>query len=142
MPQYWLMKTEPGDYSWSDLKQDGEAGWDGVKAPAARRNLSRMKPGDLALIYHTGTERAAVGVAEVTSLPYPDPEQPEGSSPVVNVAWRQDLSRPVTLKEIKESGLFPDWDLVRLPRLSVVPVSEPQWQKVMEWGRGEEYCIK
>ncbi len=133
MPQYWLLKTEPGDYAWSDLKRDGEADWDGVKAPAAQRNLSRMTPGDLVLIYHTGKERAAVGVAEVTSLPYPYPEQPDERYRVVDVVWRQDLPRPVTLKEIKDSGLFPEWDLVRLPRLSVVPVSEAQWQKVMDW---------
>jgi predicted RNA-binding protein with PUA-like domain len=133
MIQYWLLKTEPADYSWSDLKRDGNADWDGVKAPAAQQNISRMVPGDLALIYHTGTERAAVGIAEVTTLPYPDPEQPDGRYRVVDLAWRQELPRPVTLKEIKDSGLFPDWDLVRLPRLSVVPVSEAQWLKIMEW---------
>lgn len=132
MAQYWLLKTEPGDYSWSDLKRDGETEWDGVKAPAARRNLVRMKPGDLVLIYHTGSERAVRGVAMVTGLPYPDAEQPHGGI-LVNVAWKRDLPRPVSLKEIKDSGLFPDWELVRLPRLSVVPVSVAQWQKVMEW---------
>ncbi len=135
IPAYWLLKTEPGDYSWNDLKKDGQADWDGVRAPAAQRHISRMKPGDLALIYHTGTERAAVGVAEVTALPYPDPGDLTGRYQVVNVASRQDLPRPVTLKEIKDSGLFPDWELVRQPRLSVVPVSRQQWHKIIEWSR-------
>jgi predicted RNA-binding protein with PUA-like domain len=133
MPDYWLLKTEPGEYSWADLKRDGAADWDGVRAPAAQRNLALMKPGDLALIYHTGKERAVIGVAEVTSLPYPDPGTPGKRLLLVDVAPRQELPRPVTLKEIKDSGLFPDWDLVRLPRLSVLPVSREQWETVMAW---------
>lgn len=133
VPDYWLLKTEPEEYSWADLKRDGAADWDGVRAPAARRNLSQMKPGDLAFIYHTGRERAVVGVAEVTSGPYPDPGDPAGRLMLVDLAPRQELPRPVTLKEIKESGRFPDWDLVRLPRLSVVPVNREQWEAVMKW---------
>lgn len=138
MPDYWLLKTEPEEYSWVDLKRDGTADWDGVRAPAAQRNLALMKPGDLALIYHTGKERAAVGVAEVAGRPYPDPESPGGNLLLVDLRPRFELPRPVTLKEIKDSGLFPGWELVRLPRLSVVPVTREQWDTVMAWSREKE----
>ena len=124
----WLLKTEPEEYSWDDLVSDGETVWDGVRAPAAQRNISLMETGDLVFIYHTGRERAIRGIGEVIGSPnYGNGEQ------VFKVAMRRALSRPVTLKEIKESGLFPDWKLVRLPRLSVIPVSNKQWEIIMEW---------
>ncbi len=87
-----------------------------------------MKPGDKALIYHTGKERRIVGIAEITSLPY---YKPTSSEPLIKVAAREELPTAVTLKTIKDSGSFKDWDLVRLPRLSVVPVSETQWNYVL-----------
>ncbi len=133
MPAFWLLKTEPEDYSWDDFVREGKAVWDGVKAPAALSNLSRMNPDDLAFVYHTGKERSVVGIARVTGLPYPDPQKKDPRLLVVNLIPREKLPRPVTLKEIKNSGLFPEWELVRLPRLSVMPVSREQWEKVLEW---------
>lgn len=132
----WLLKTEPEEYSWDDLVRDGETVWDGVRAPVAQHNISLMETGDLVFIYHTGRERAIRGMGEVTVSPYAveDMGKSDRKEKVFKVAARQALSRPVTLKEIKESGLFPDWELVRLPRLSVIPVSNKQWEKIMEWG--------
>ncbi len=129
---HWLLKTEPDEYAWDDLVKESETVWDGVRAPAAQRNISRMKAGDLVFIYHTGRERAIRGIGEITSSPYTAPGK-SGNEQVFKVTARQALSRPVTLKEIKESGLFPDWELVRLPRLSVMPVSDAQWETVMHW---------
>lgn len=126
---YWLLKTEPDDYSWDDLVLDREAIWDGVKAPLAIKNIKDMQLGDLAFIYHTGKERAVVGIAEITSHPYYDEEYKE---------WRfklrpvKKLPNTVTLKQIKEEGRFSEWDLVKLPRLSVVPVDSLQWEYIID----------
>lgn len=132
---YWLLKTEPQEYSWGDLKREGEITWDGVNAPVALKNLSRMKVGEGVLIYHTGRERAVVGTAEVTAAAFPDPVAQDPRLLVVRVRAANSLPRPVTLKEIKDSDRFPDWELVRLPRLSVVPVDSEQWETVLQWGR-------
>ena len=137
MPRFWLLKTEPDDYSYDDLLRDGVVRWDGVKAPQAQKNLALINKGDGAFIYHTGKERAVVGVARITSEPYTDPDIRTGKYLVVDVTAGEKLHRKVTLKEIKESNLFPQWDLVRLPRLSVVPVDETQHRFVLKWGRGE-----
>ncbi|MEQ8236493.1 MAG: EVE domain-containing protein [Syntrophomonadaceae bacterium] len=127
---FWLLKTEPDEFSWEDLSRDKEAVWDGVKAPAAIKNIRRMQPGDLAFIYHTGKERRIVGIGEITSLPYADPLNKEL---VFKIIPRQELPNGVTLANIKKSGMFAEWDLVRLPRLSVMPVSEAQWDLVIKW---------
>lgn len=127
----WLLKTEPEEYSFSDLEQAGRDVWDGVKNPTALRNLRAMAPGDLAFIYHTGQERAVVGVAEVVSYPYPDPRADDPRYVVVDVRARERLPRPVTLAEIKRDPAFAGWELVRLPRLSVLPVSEAHWQRII-----------
>jgi predicted RNA-binding protein with PUA-like domain len=123
----WLLKTEPQEYAWEDLVKEKETIWDGVRAPAARRHISRMSPGDIVFIYHTGKERAIRGIGEITC-------SGKGEQ-VFKVAARRALPRPVTLKQIKESGLFPDWELLRLPRLSVVPVNAAQREKILEWGQ-------
>lgn len=130
----WLLKTEPDEYSWADLIRESEAVWDGIKAAPAIKNLKQMQPGDPVYIYHTGKERRIVGTAEVTSFPY---VSPAGDETLIRIAARQELPQAVTLTNIKNSGLFSDWDLVRLPRLSVVPVSESQWEWVMEMGTME-----
>lgn len=127
---YWLLKTEPNDYSWTDLCREKEAIWDGVKAPAAIKNIKEMKPGDLAFIYHTGKERAIIGIAKIVSSPYLNPETNEL---VFKLAPVEKLPKDVTLKQIKESGMFADWDLVRLPRLSVMPVNQKQWENIIKW---------
>lgn len=130
MNSFWLLKTEPEDYSWNDLIQEKEAVWDGVKAPAAIKNMKLMKPGDLAFIYHTGKERRIVGIAEVSTFPYINPDNGGVEFKIKPV---KELTAAVTLKRIKESGLFQDWDLVRLPRLSVMPVSKQQWDLIIHW---------
>ena len=134
---YWLLKTEPDCYAWDDLARDKSATWDGVSNALALKHLRAMKKGDLALVYHTGDERAAVGVAEVTSAPYPDPKGGDDRLVVVDVRPRQKLAQPVTLSEIKADPAFDGWDLVRNGRLGVMPVPEPMWRRVMELSGAE-----
>ncbi len=130
----WLLKTEPEEYSWQDLKKEGSTAWDGVKAPAALKNMRSMKKGDEVFIYHSGKEKAVVGTGLVTVEAYPDPEQEDVRRVVVEIKAEKTILRPVTLADIKQSNLFQDWALVRQPRLSVVPVNTDQWNKIIEWG--------
>jgi predicted RNA-binding protein with PUA-like domain len=132
MPNYWLLKTEPDDYSYDDLARDKRTVWDGVSNNLALKYLRGIRKGDRALIYHTGDERRLVGVAQVVSDPCPDPEQNDAKLVVVDVKPQKRLKRAVTLDEIKSCQEFADFDLVRLPRLSVMPVREEQWEKLME----------
>ncbi len=126
----WLLKQEPSDYSWRDLVRDGATRWNGVHNPLALQNLRRMAPRDLALFYHTGTERAAVGLVIVTSTPRPDPDDPRGSW-TVDVRPSRPLLRPVTLAELKVDPALEGFALLRLPRLSVVPVSQTEWARIL-----------
>jgi predicted RNA-binding protein with PUA-like domain len=132
----WLLKTEPGDYSWAQLEKAGRARWDGVRNPAALRNLAAMKAGDRVLVYHTGDEKAVVGVAEVVRAAYPDPKYPDGKLVVVDVEARSKLARPVALAEIKALAEFRDSPLVRQGRLSVVPLTAAQWKAIEALCRG------
>jgi predicted RNA-binding protein with PUA-like domain len=132
----WLLKTEPADYSWDELERAGRARWDGVRNPAALRNLGAMKPGDRVLVYHTGDEKAVVGIAEVVRAAYPDPKYPDGKLVVVDLAPRARVARPVTLAEIKALAEFRDSPLVRQGRLSVVPITAAQWKAIERRGRG------
>jgi len=127
----WLLKTEPGAYSYSDLERDGGTVWDGVKNPAALKNIRGMKAGDPVIIYHTGSERAAVGIARVTRAAYPDPAGRDPRMVVVDLAPKRRLVRPVSLDEIKTLAAFASSPLVRQGRLSVVPLTTAQW-KVFE----------
>ncbi len=129
----WLLKTEPSEYSFEDLQKEGTTAWDGVKAPAALKNMRQMKTGDEVLIYHTGSERAVVGTGRVVGEAYPDPEKNDDRYIVVDIAAGKPLERPVTLSAIKKSNQFPDWELTRQPRLSVVPVSREQWDVLTAW---------
>jgi predicted RNA-binding protein with PUA-like domain len=131
----WLLKTEPTDYSWDVLEKAGRARWDGVRNPAAIRNLAAMKPGDRLFVYHTGDEKAVVGVAEVVRAAYPDPKYPDGKLMVVDIEARARLARPVTLAEIKALAEFRDSPLVRQGRLSVVPITAAQWKAIEARGR-------
>ena len=126
----WLLKTEPGDYNYGALEKAGRARWDGVRNPAAIRNLAAMKPGERVFVYHTGDEKAVVGTAEVTRSAYPDPKYPEGKLLVVDIEARGRLARPVTLAEIKALAEFRDSPLVRQGRLSVVPLTAAQWKAI------------
>lgn len=128
---FWLLKTEPNTYSFDDLERDGSTTWDGVANNTALIHLRAMKSGDLALIYHTGDERRAVGIAEITSAPYPDPKADNPKLVVVDLRPIERLTNPVTLAEIKSDPFFADFVLVRQARLSVMPVSAEQWQRIL-----------
>jgi len=131
MPQYWLLKTEPSDYSYADLNRDGQTVWDGVSNNLALKHLRTIKTGDLAFLYHTGKERALVGIAEVTSDPYPDPKKSDAKLVVVDVKAKEALPQSVSLAGVKADSEFSDFALVRLPRLSVMPVTPPQWNRLL-----------
>jgi predicted RNA-binding protein with PUA-like domain len=127
---YWLLKTEPGCYSWADLQRDKKTAWDGVTNALALKHIRAMKKGDVALIYHTGNERAAVGVADVTSDPYPDPKEDDERLVVADVKAKRKLASPVSLAVIKADPAFAGWDLLRNSRLSVMPVPEKMWKHI------------
>ena len=129
---YWLLKSEPQEYSYTDLEREGRAVWNGVKNPLALKYLRTMKPTDQALIYHTGKERQVVGIAEIVSLPYPDPRLDDQKLVVVDIQPVRSLSLPVTLAQLKQSGNFTDFDLIRIPRLSIVPVAAEYWQQILQ----------
>lgn len=128
--QYWLAKTEPDSFSYADLQRLGHDRWNGVRNFAALKHMKHMNKGDLVFIYHTGKEKSIVGVAEIVSTPYPDPSEQDNRYIVVDVEPRYPLTRPVTLKEIKANTAFQDWELVRLSRLSVMPVAKEHWELV------------
>lgn len=129
---YWLLKTEPDNYSYFDLEREGSTVWDGVNNSLALKHLRMMVPGDLALIYHTGKERQIMGIAEIVSPPYADPALNDAKRVVVDIKAIKRVSQPLTLAQIKQDGNFIDFDLLRLPRLSVVPVSEVYWRRLQE----------
>jgi predicted RNA-binding protein with PUA-like domain len=131
----WLLKTEPTDYSYDRLEQEGRTRWDGVRNPAALKNVRAMKPGDRAFLYHTGKEKAVVGVVEVVTAAYPDPEANSAKLVVVDIEPRERLGRSVTLAELKALPAFAGSPLVRQGRLSVVPLTADQWRTIEEWGR-------
>ena len=128
----WLLKTEPDCYAWGDLVRDKRTVWDGVTNALALKHIRTMKKGDAALIYHTGDERAAVGIAEIISAPYADPKQDEEKLVVMDLKPKRKLPNPVTLSEIKADKSFAGWDLLRNGRLSVVPVPDAAWDRLME----------
>lgn len=128
---YWLLKTEPEKYSYFNLERDGSTVWDGVNNPLALKHIRNMLIGDLAMIYHTGKERQIMGIAEVVTQPYADPTLNDPKRVVVDIKALRRVSLPLQLSQIKQSGHFPDFDLLRLPRLSVVPVSEFYWQELI-----------
>jgi predicted RNA-binding protein with PUA-like domain len=130
MLNHWLLKTEPSTYSFADLELEKRAVWDGVANALALKHLRSMKRGDLAFIYHTGDEKQIVGIAEVTSDPYPDPKENDPKLAVVDLKPRERLPRPVTLAEVKASEEFQDFELVRMGRLSVMPVSDSRWRRL------------
>jgi predicted RNA-binding protein with PUA-like domain len=129
---HWLLKTEPATYAYDDLVRDKKTTWDGVTNALALKHIRAMKKGDLVLIYHTGGERAAVGVAEVVSAPYPDPKADDEKLVVVDLKPKRKLKSPVTLDAIKADEAFAGWDLLRISRLSIVPTPEAMWQRMMK----------
>jgi predicted RNA-binding protein with PUA-like domain len=135
LAQKWLFKSDPETYSFDDLEREGETVWDGVSNNLALKHLRSVGKGDSVLIYHTGEERAVVGIAEVLSDAYPDPKQKDSRLVVVDIKAVKRLQRPVSLDEIKKQPSLKNFALVRLPRLSVMPVSESQWEKLLALGK-------
>jgi len=129
--QKWLFKSDPETYSFYDLEREGQTVWDGVSNNLALKHLRSVGKGDSALIYHTGEERAIVGIAEVLRDAYPDPKQKDSRLVVVDIKAVKRLWHPVSLDEIKKQPSLKDFALVRLPRLSVMPVSENQWAELL-----------
>lgn len=129
---YWLMKTEPHDYSWEALIEDGVAAWDGVRNHQAARNMRAMQKGDRAFFYRSVTEPAVVGVMEIARGAYEDPEDPRQSFVLVDVAPVRPVRREVTLKEIKAEPRLQHLALVRQSRLSVSPVDDGAWRLICE----------
>ena len=126
----WLFKEEPETYSFADLERDGSTTWSGVTNALAQKHLRAIKKGDRVLFYHTGKEKAVVGVMEATADPSPDPTDDAGQRVVVTVKPLRKLKTPVTLAAIKADKAFAGWELVRIARLSVMPVPEELWKKI------------
>jgi predicted RNA-binding protein with PUA-like domain len=127
---YWLLKTEPDTFSWTDLQKDGKAVWDGVRNFQARKNLKVMKEGDSAFIYHTGDEKAIVGISTVTREGYPEPKAPDWVA--VNLAPFKALAKPVSLSQVKQDKILQKMVLARVARLSVQPVTKEEFDRVLE----------
>lgn len=128
----WLFKEEPEHYSYEDLERDKRTIWDGVSNALARKYLRQIQVGDEVLYYHTGKEKAIVGEMRVVSVPRTEGNSSDPQAVVVEVEAVRRLRKAVPLARIKNDKALADWDLVRLPRLSVMPVTEEQWQRVQE----------
>jgi predicted RNA-binding protein with PUA-like domain len=135
MANRWLFKTEPSVYSFQQLEKDKKTMWDGVKNNLALKNIKDINKGDPILIYHTGDEKAAVGVARALSDAYPDPSQKNPKLLVVDIEAVKPLPRPVTLAEVKANKKLANFDLVRLSRLSIMKVSDDQWNVIEQMAK-------
>ena len=129
MARHWVLKTEPSEYGYSDLVRERRTRWEGVSNPVALKHLRSMQEGDEVMIYHTGNEKALVGLARVASAPYPDPS--DAKLVVVDVEPARPLPKAVPLAAIKAEPAFAELGLVRVPRLSVVPVEPAQWRQLL-----------
>ena len=132
MVNYWLVKQEPNDYNYDNLSKEGKTMWDGVHNNFALKNISKMKQGDLAFFYHSGKEKQIVGVIEIISNPYSNPNENNARFLVVDVKPNFKLDNPVTLSKIKSMDIFKEWHLVKISRLSVMSVSKNIWDKIIE----------
>src|SRR5216684_1286790 len=130
---FWLFKQEPSCFSFADLERDGQTTWDGISNAAALKNLRAAKKGDQVYFYHTGDEKAVIGVMEVASDPRPDPENEKGV--VLDVKFVKRLKNPVSLAAIKADEEFAAWELVRISRLSVMPCPPALWKKIEEMSK-------
>lgn len=129
---YWLLKTEPSIYSFEDFQADGCTMWDGIRNPQALLYIRSMKNGERVLIYHSGDERRIVGTGTIDGDPYADPDAGDPKLTVVDICVGERVSTPVTLSQVKADPLFADSVMVRQPRLSVIPISDEQWQQLAE----------
>ena len=128
----WLFKTEPLSYSWDDLERAGKATWDGVANPQALSNLKQAKTGDPVFIYHTGSEKSVVGLARIVREAYPDPRSKDPRMVVVDIEPVKRLPKAVPLSAVKLRPDLASFPLVRLPRLSVMPVTDSEWTAILE----------
>ena len=127
---YWLLKEEPKNYSFDILEREKNTTWDGIKNNLALKYIKQIKKGDELFIYHSGMEKLIIGIAKATSKPYPDPNNEKLL--VFNIKVKKRLKRTISLKEIKSNSIFKDFELVRLPRLSVMPVSQKYWNYIIK----------
>lgn len=132
---YWLLKTEPTTYSWADLVRDGGTGWDGVRSFPGRLHLRAMRPGDHALIYHSGDDKSVMGVAEITSEAFADTSADEGDWSMVNVKPLRALARPVTLGALKSERGLAGMQMLKQSRLSVCPCTTEEFKLIVQMGR-------
>lgn len=131
MARHWILKTEPSEYGFADLVRDRRTRWEGVSNAVALKHLRSMLEGDDAFIYHTGNEKSLIGLARIASAPYADPSRRDPRLVVVDIEAGKPLPRQVSLAEIKADPAFHDLGLVRLSRLSVVPVEPGQWKRLL-----------
>ena len=129
---YWLVKQEPSVYNHDKLEKENKTVWDGVHNNLALKHIRSMKKGDRALFYHTGDEKQAVGIIEITTNPYPNPKEDDKRFVVMNVKPISKLKRAVTLDEIKKDKIFKNWELLRISRLSVMPVPKEIWDAIVK----------
>jgi predicted RNA-binding protein with PUA-like domain len=127
----WLLKADPEDYGYEDLQKDKKTSWDGVSNNLALKHMRQMKKGDLALIYHSGKEKAVVGLATIVSDPYADPEKKDARLVVFDIKPKKRFKQTVSLANIKADARFADFALVRVSRLSVMPVPAPLWKRLL-----------
>ena len=135
MVNYWLAKQEPRGprgYNFETLKKNKKTVWDGVHNNLALKHMRNMKSGDLVLFYHTGDERQIVGIMEIISKPYPNPKEDNERFIVVDVMYKKSLKRPITLDDLKKQKNFKNWELIRISRLSIMPVPKDIWDAIIE----------
>ncbi len=131
MARHWLVKTEPGTFSFADLTRDGTTTWDGVRNNAAALHLKAMAKGDQVLVYHSGDDKAVVGLAEVSRTAFPDVSDPAGRFVAVELKAGQAVARPVTLAAMKANPKLAKLEMIRQSRLSVSPVTEAEWDEIL-----------
>ena len=140
MTNYWLVKQEPSGprgYNFSTLQKEKTTVWDGVRNNLALKHMRNMKKGDSVLYYHTGDERQAVGIMTVTSKPYPNPEEDNERFVVVDVKYKKQLDNSVSLEQMKKEKSFKNWELLRISRLSVMPVPKTIWDKIISLSKSK-----
>ena len=135
MVNYWLVKQEPKSYNFSILKKDKKTVWDGVHNNLALKHINNMKKGDLILFYHSGDEKQVVGIMQVSSKPYSNPEETNERFVVVDVKYKKELQNPVTLSEMKKQKKFKNWELLRISRLSVMPIPKEIWNSIIKMSK-------
>lgn len=132
---YWLVKSDPDSYGWEEMKKDKKTDWDGVRNYQARNNLREMKKNDLVLFYHSQSDKAVMGITQVTKEAYQDPTTDDDRWVAVELKYKKALKNPVTLKQIKSEESLGDVALIRHTRLSVMPITEEEFEKIVELGK-------